>query len=356
MILMVLLSCIFFATIIFIIVSSFIKIRQNIKKNNTFLPKSRTEMVKGLATIAIVFSHIASYSKNSASSGLLRYYNLFCTSLGGIGVNLFFFFSGYGNYFSIITSEKQRIKWFWKRCFTLLIVYVTCLGLVLGALYLNGYRTTIGGIFSELVHLTIPYSSVWYVKMQLLLYVFLLFSMLLKNRNYQIITVTLLSLLSTIFLYGLGMEEKWWKSTLCFAAGIFVAVYKQDIEKVFFQYKNIILIGNIILFPFAYVCAIFIDMYSVKVIGNLVLCIVMVGIVQLLQMDNRIYYKLGEYSLTLYLVHRSLVAWILDDGETTIPKVAIIVIYSALFTVIAKRISDIIVNKCFVKGNNDIKV
>lgn len=350
MILMVVLSGIFFLSIALIAVSSFLGSRQKAGIKAVYLPKSRTEMIKGIAAIAVVFSHIASYSKGAAPSGLLRYYNLLCASLGGIGVNLFFFISGYGNYFSVLHNKEHRIKWLWKRCATLLIIYVICHFVVLGVLYAGGYRTAVkGGIINEFLHLTIPYSSVWYVKIQLLAYVFLILASLLRERSHQTIAITILCLLSSILLFSLGLDEKWWKSTLCFAAGVFAGAYKFKIERIVSSHKSLVLIGCVLLLPFSYVGAVLIDAYPVKTIGNIVLCIVMVELIELMQMDNTVYYKLGNYSLPLYLIHRSFVAWILNDGVTTVSRVTMIIILSVVFTVIAKWINDKILDRCFGK-------
>lgn len=350
MILLVILSCIFFLSIGLVAAQGLLRPHQKIEEASAFLPKSRTEMIKGMAAIAIVFSHIASYSKGAAPSGILRYYNLFCSSLGGIGVNLFFFVSGYGNYFSVLHNKEQRFKWLWKRCAVLLIVYVICHLSVLGVLYCGGYRSTIQREVSEFLHLSIPYSSVWYVKIQLLAYVFLVLASFLKTRRQQAAAVITLCLLSSIILFALGLGEKWWKSTICFGVGVYTGAYRSEVEIYMSRHKRSLLSGCVLLLPFAYVGAVLIDAYTVKTVGNIVMCVVLMGFVQLLQMDNAVYCKIGNYSLSLYLVHRSFTAWLLDDGVTTVYKVALIVVLSVVLTVATKRISDIVVHRCFGKA------
>lgn len=346
MILIVALSGIFFLSIVYIAASAVLKPKQELSAA-AFLPKNRTEMIRGIAAIAIVFSHIASYSKGAAPSGLLRAYIIFLTSLGGIGVDLFFFFSGYGNYFSVFRNKDHRFKWLWKRCATLLIVYIVCLVLVLAVLFAGGYRTSAINIFNEIIHLTIPYSSVWYVKIQLLVYVFLVVASFMKDRRGQFIIVTLLCFLSSAILFYIGFEDKWWKSTLCFAVGVFVGAYRSEIEKYIVQHKKALLTVSVLGTPFVYYGAIFVHAYPIKTIGHIILCIFIIAIAQLIQMDSSFYYKLGSYSLALYLIHRSFVAWILDDGTVTTGRIAAIVILSIIFTIAAKWISDRIVKRSF---------
>ena len=350
MILLVVLSCIFFLSIGLVAAQGLLRSGKTMAVTPAFLPKSRTEMIKGMAAIAIVFSHIATYSKGAAPSGLLRYYNLFCASLGGIGVNLFFFVSGYGNYFSVLHNKEERFKWLWKRCAVLLIAYAICHLAVLGVLYCGGYRSSLQSEVFEFLHLTIPYSSVWYVKIQLLAYVFLVLASFLKTRKQQAAAVMALCLLSSILLFGLGLDEKWWKSTLCFAVGVYTGAYKSEVESYISRHKKVLMLGCVLLLPIAYVGAVLIGAYPVKTAGNIVLCVVILGLVELLQMDNKFYFKLGSYSLPLYLVHRSFAAWLLNDGVTTVYRVALIVVLSVVVTVFTKWISDIIIHRCFGKG------
>lgn len=350
MILMVALSGLFFLSVAYISVSGILKPRLQSGTGCDFLPRSRTEMIRGLASIAVVFSHIASYSKPSAAAGLLRYYNLFCASLGGVGVNLFFCLSGYGNYYSALKNRTSLGRWLWKRCATLLIVYVCCLFAVLGILYAGGYRISVRGLLDNLLHLTIPYSSVWYVKIQLLVYGFLVFSIRFGKRENRVVAVFALCLLSAVLLFLFGLDEKWWKSTACFAAGVFAAAYRPELERILQQRRNAVLFGSIAVFPFAYFCAVLVDYFAVKTLGNLVLCAAIMAIIELLQMDDPFYAKLGAYSLALYLVHRSFVAWILNDGVTTAIKIVMIVVVSAALTVVVKWISDRLIKLCFGKS------
>ena len=346
MALTVLLSALFFLTLAFVFVQGTKKKAGGGASTADFLPKSRTEMIKGIAAIGIVFSHIATYSKGAAGSGALRYYNILLTTLGGVGVNLFFFISGYGNYYSVARADN-RVKWLWKRCVWLILVYLCCHLLVLGILYAGGYRTSVREVLVDLLHVRIPYSSVWYVKIQLLVYCFMAAASLLKDRKYRVILLIALCFASSIVLNRMGYDDKWWKSTACFALGAAAAAYKGEIVRLIDRRKKQMTLLALLLFPIAYVAAVLVDVFLVKTVGNAALCVVMMGLFELFRADSAVYMKLGAYSLQLYLSHRSFVAWMLDDGRTTNGKVALIVGVSVLFTVIAKWICDRMTKLCF---------
>ncbi len=347
MALMVLASALFFLTVAWIFARGALKVKGGSAAAG-FLPKSRTEMIKGIAAIGIVFSHIATYSKGAAGSGLLRYYNVFCTTLGGVGVNLFFFISGYGNFYSVARAES-RVKWLWKRCATLVIVYLCCFLVVLGILYAGGYRTTPREILDNLLHLRIPYSTVWYVKIQLLAYAFMTVASMVRDRKYRVLLLAALCVASSIVLHRMGYDDRWWKSTACFAVGASTAAYKDEIVRLMEQRKKSMTIFCIAMLPFAFVAAVLVEAFPVKLVGNVVLCAGMMYLFERAGTDSAIYVKLGAYSLELYLVHRSFVAWLLDDGRTTNWKVALIFGVSLVFTLVAKWVGDRLTGLCFKK-------
>lgn len=345
---MVLSSAAFFISVALLFFGSFFRNKNSCDTMEVLFPKSRTDAIRGVAAIGIVFSHIAAYSKASASFGILRYYNIFCTTLGVVGVNLFFFISGYGNVYSI-SRTNNRVKWLLKRCLSLLIVYLVCHAFVLGILYVGGYRTNLHSILNNLMHLTIDYSSVWYVKIQLLLYLFLTIASLMQKKSHKVILLTVLCIAASYCLYRLGYEDKWWKSTSCFAVGVAAAAYKDRIVLLINNKRKQLSIMCAALFPIAYIAGVLINIFPIMVIGNIVLCAVMMCLFEIAQFESRFYERAGFYSLELYLIHRSFVAWILSDGNTTNLKVAAIFAVSIAITVIVKWIDDRIIKMCFTK-------
>ena len=116
-----------FLLIVFItiILHSFIKnyILNKNKKYN-FLNKESTEALKGVAIIAIIFSHICQAApelKNLLLGGKYSYTIVF--TWGGIGVAIFFLLSGYGCYISIGKSIN-KLTWLITHVTRLLIYFL----------------------------------------------------------------------------------------------------------------------------------------------------------------------------------------------------------------------------------------
>lgn len=127
------------------------------------MAKDRSQAVRGFAAIGIVFCHIASHTRGLVSGGILSYYMIFLRSLGGIGVNLFFFYSGYGNQLSVQKS-KNRIAWLWNRIWNLYLVFAVCYLLEIIPLLLVGTRIGAKEAVVDLLTLTMPLSVTWYTR------------------------------------------------------------------------------------------------------------------------------------------------------------------------------------------------
>lgn len=73
-------------------------------QNKDFLEKGMTDSIKGIASLGIFYSHIATMCLTLNTSIVLHYSYVFLSTLGALGVGLFFMLSGYGMFMSL---EKQ---------------------------------------------------------------------------------------------------------------------------------------------------------------------------------------------------------------------------------------------------------
>lgn len=322
-------------------------IDRNTKINETFMPKSRTEMIKGLAAIAIVFSHIASHSSGLNITGIAKYYIQFCKTWGFIGVNLFFLISGYGNYISIkkVNTVKSRLVWLVDRVLKLLVIYLICYFVGLVTLYLLGYRTSFAETYSNIIKLRGQLTTAWYVRIQLLVYCFLFISTFIKKEGLAILCLFICVLCLSNLLYRMGYEDYWWKSTLCFPAGFVLAAKREQIKKVFRNKFHVLLAGAIILFPVAYILEIATDLYLLKIIGNVLLSLDMLCLAEMFQVKNVFYERVGKYSLTLYLAHISLNAWILSERILTNIKFVEVFMLSLILAFAAEQLGSRVFQK-----------
>lgn len=102
----VLFSVVFFCILL-------VSLRKN--RNEDFLSKETTNQIKGFAVLAVVFTHIG-YGLSSPNQFL---YPL--STLGGVGVNLFLFLSGFGLTLSHLKSPLSPLSFYKKRLSKLFI-------------------------------------------------------------------------------------------------------------------------------------------------------------------------------------------------------------------------------------------
>lgn len=310
-------------------------------KRDRFICPAHTDTLKGLAAIGILISHIAAQIK-FGMSGPVRYYTVFGTTLGGIGVNLFFFASGFGNYFSAnkLKTFRERIIWLLKRLLSLIVIYLVCFAIASLVLYFCGYRQSLKEILDRIVGLRMPLTKTWYLKVQILLYIFLTLSLFIKSRLWQGVCLVGLSLASSLLFWRLGYTEEWWKSTLCFALGYYGAMYKDRILLFVNCHRKQLLFGSLATLPLFFVMACLIDFYPVKVLGNTLLAAVMILLAEFLDLENKWAIWIGMASLEIYLIHIPFSSWFLREKTVDTLGIVAVVGCTAVAAFMAKWIDD----------------
>lgn len=143
-------------------------------QGHSFMTVESTSALRGLAIIMIVFSHICQYEPDFNEiilGGHLTTIMVF--SWGAVGVAIFFILSGYGCFLSISKNENNA-SWTLKHIAKMLCHFVIAYVFVIGILCLI-FRENIKlkDIFLCLLSLRMPGSTTWYLKIQMLFYIFL---------------------------------------------------------------------------------------------------------------------------------------------------------------------------------------
>jgi peptidoglycan/LPS O-acetylase OafA/YrhL len=107
-----------FSTGVFIAIFIFVAlISLRPKKDSTPFPLDLTQELKGLAILAVVFSHVGYFLAND------QRFMFPLSVMAGVGVNLFLFLSGYGLAVSSIKKKLSPLKFYQKRFLKLLIPF-----------------------------------------------------------------------------------------------------------------------------------------------------------------------------------------------------------------------------------------
>ncbi len=277
-------------------------------RSDNFFSKEVTNQLKGLAILAVVFSHISFFLFYEPK--FLYPYNI----LAGVGVNLFLFLSGFGLTVSQLRTPLSPINFFKKRLFKLFIPLWIVITAVLLIDFFALARTY---PFSEIINAFLGFypradvaanidSPLWYFT--IILFYYLIFP-LTFTRKIPLLSPILI-LMFSLFLLNLKLPIdpdviKLYKlHTLAFPLGM---VFGLIIQK--FQFKL-----NPILKIFTLLVAILVFLYTGVHSGvgedpkieqsiSLITTLSLITIFSLSKFDFKLLSFLGIYSYEIYLLH-----------------------------------------------------
>lgn len=292
------------------------------------LDNSTTITIKGIAIFIIILSHIG---------GKLG--TRFLTPLGGIGVAMFLFLSGYGLSKSYV---RNQLSFYWRKRF--IAIYPAYLIASIVAWIANGVTdvkiTLLGIIF---IKPAIPYG--WYFQYLLLWYAVFWISSLAHSGKWKWAILLTFAVISFCFLPEIMAEQ-----SVSFISGVFVSTKEECISKnVTGKNKVFISIGLILVG----IVALGIKQIEIvrtapqiifKGVQLLIKFPIAIGMIMLLLSPNintrikfRGFYLLGLISYELYLLHGMCINYINSIG--TVYKL-ISLLLSVIFAYLLKIIND----------------
>lgn len=269
--------------------------------NEIFLNKNYTDLIKGLAMLSIVIGHIV---QMLIPSNFLFYKQLlfFLCQINIIFVGCFFFFSGYGNYLSVkkIDSIQSKLLKIFSKIYRIYFVFggALILYILLYSLFHSGYSfVNISNFFYFISTITIPGLTMWYLKVQVFLYLLFMISVLFfKYSDLISFVFVVISIILAIFF---KIPSLWWQTILCFPLGIFVA-HHLSLFKNFSNPKIKIIIVLLVIFSVLL-------FFSPNTISRIIMALSGTSLVVLISYfsspKNAVLEFLGKNSIQLYIYH-----------------------------------------------------
>lgn len=322
------------------------------------LSKETTGTLKGVLIIGIMISHIAlrsSYFQTDIISNLaFKAILIILGNLGTIGVSGFYVLSGYGNGYSLdkCMSRLQVTMWFWKRVKKIIITFLICyMVVVYFDFFVYGHKYTSSKIVQEVCTLTIPDTTTWYLKIQMLLYVFTFLIMIITmNRKVTGIGITVLCILYVIWAkYIMDLDGYWWNTVICYPVGYYINLYMRQMQ--LFLLHNIrkstlfITILGIVAFL---VTVIFPNQFIFQILAFTIIGTVIIIMAQVAERKITICEKLGNISFELYLIHIGLVSIVIPQYELVVSQVILFLVLSITFSYISYLLKQLL-EKRFIK-------
>lgn len=264
---------------------------------NSVLSKDETLMLRGIGMLFIVFTHMV--KTNICTSTYFFYVS------GVVGVGVCFLVSGYGLHLSYKNKNQYLEHFFGSKILRLLIPFIAAYILYFALKAIRGEDVIVTEMLTNLLTVTFPGVTFWYLKIQFLLYVFFYASYrLLPEINQKIVGVVALSLGYITVAKILGLELFWYNSCLFFSLGLVLAEYQSEVLP-FIKNKYIITI-NVMAFVFLYLVLYYFGRLGIDWLFDMIYMVFFSGItIWFVQKrkDSWILKILGYYSIEIYLIH-----------------------------------------------------
>lgn len=245
-------------------------------------------------------------------------------------------------------KTKNYYGWLLKRIVRLIVPFLLAfLFVICVQVFCYGKSYTIEEILLGIVTLTIPPTTTWYIKIQLLLYVIAMVSML-KMRKHFVVAVTVLVAIYVAYSIVLGMAEFWWITTFCFPLGMVFAKKKEILRKYSANRMCIALMAMLLLCGILFAMMLKINFHLgilfYFLLGGTVMLILFV-----VNFRQRLLEFFGRHSISIYLIHIGLVEACLEITDKELGIVAFM-LFTILGSVFAERLSKILMGRLKLIG------
>ena len=266
----------------------------------SLFPREASLFWRGIAALMVVFAHLTIYlEEEGISVGPAVIFDW----VGGMGVLLFFFVSGYG---TTCSTRKVDLKWLISHILRLWIP-VTLLRII----FYFGYRAADHAYdFASFILYAIGIDNpAWFIAVMLSIYVTVYIAKRFFSSHYIIALLVLNLLTSTIFL-ACGFSSRWYNGHLVFVFGAWLALYGHTTIPILRKQWGMCLVVFAGLF---FVCGFGFAKLKpqlisapIKLIAGMALSMVIVVISQKILKYGRIMCFVGSASLYIYIIHQDL--------------------------------------------------
>lgn len=273
--------------------------------NRDYMSKQQTTAIKGIFTALIFFSHIRGYLQlpDCVSNNL---YNSILDYFGQLIVAAFFLYSGFGIWLSWKSKPGYEHTFFRRRVLKVLVHFDIAVALyILVQLFLPIHYS-----IKQYLLCWIGWESVgnsnWFIFVILSLYLAALAGLLFEKKIGKggIALTTVLSAAIWVFLHCVAQKPSWWVDTIiAFPLGMFVAEYKNEIDRLLNCNKYAPFVYSLLL-TFIFLSAH--HFWGIDIYGGvtLVFCLMLIAYSSWIKIGNPILDWMGRNAFTIYIIQR----------------------------------------------------
>ncbi len=260
------------------------------------LKKDSSLELRGVGMIMIVLTHATVGAPLNAS--------FFWSVTGIVGVALCFFLSGYGLFKSWKKKENYLQEFLPKRFVRVLSPYIIVYAIFVASCILLKEKLPLTRAFFELVTLQMGRSPLWYMKVQLLLYLLFYISFRFSKQEHMKIIMLALSTFAYYFIaILLDIPDYWYNTCLFFPLGLILARYEKQLFPILVGIKSQ-LISLVVLF-LTYGVIYFRGWIIPVLVENtymITFIICLIGVSSYFS-GSKFLKIMGKYSMEVYLIH-----------------------------------------------------
>lgn len=275
--------------------------------------KEDSMMLRGCAASFIMLAHFYNMIElQDVSIGIGKVW-LF---VGGIGVLMFFFLSGYGlNKANSIEQSGFLLKRLKGVLFPYMIiraiVYVICFDeLQHSVLYFLGYLVGV-------------YYNHWYITLTLILYVGYFLCYKIFGKKYLNLSMLAYNIVIAIIFILLDFNQRWYNGHLLFSVGMIVADYNEQIVR--WIKKAWLRKGILAIVLFGVSSVLFTINKGMmwanifKMLGGVMFFLLIGVVLSKIRINSKILMWIGKNSLFVYVIHVYVIKWIKRTGKLYLP-------------------------------------
>ena len=279
------------------------------RKDDNFFSKDVTNQIKGVAILAVIFSHIAYFA--SSDTKFLYPYSI----LAGVAVNIFLFLSGFGLTLSQLKSPLSPFSFYKKRVLRLFIP----LWVVIGSLLLLDYIILGRSYpFSEVINAFLGFypradvyqnldSPLWYFSFILFYYLVFPLTFIKRLPLLSPILILVASLLALKFIHlqiNPDVIKLYKLHTLAFPLGMFLGLLIQRFKfKLNLALNSLVLIAALAIFTYTAIHSGIGEDPKIEQTFSLITTLSLIIIFALSKFNFRLLSLFGIYSYEIYLFH-----------------------------------------------------
>lgn len=267
------------------------------KSIDDFLDKDATLAMRGVGMLFIVYTHKA--AENICPDTYFYYVS------GVIGVGICFLVSGYGLHISY-KKKNDYLKGFWlPKVLRLLLPFLIAFIIFWLLKMAQGNECQALEVFKSLITFRIPGTTLWYLKIQMLMYVTFYFAYRFAIKPWKkILGVFFVAIIYMIIAALCGLEQFWFNTCLFFPIGLLLAEYQEKLLPII--RKKLPFIISIIIFASIYGMLYFFGRMNMALLIDTVymlcFCMILLWIGQYFT-RFRVLEIIGKYSIEVYLLH-----------------------------------------------------